>query len=341
MPFDDTSLRGRDEEEARGDEDGKPADEEGAPADVCEAPEDTGDASQDSPEASDAPGDTGGSGIVSFPAGRKRPQRKGKPSAEESAAAVFNTEAGGVMDASQVPQEPVEAPAPSAPDLAGMEIAPGGTEVISPPQAPEGAIAVEPAEAATAAADQAPTAEAPPRAVDRALVRRLVEGALFTAPGPLSAAKLAGVASDLTAQNVRLAVDDLNAAYRAGDHAFLIEEIAGGYRMLTRKELGGPLGEFFAKRSKDKLSRAALETLASVAYKQPVTRATVESIRGVVSDSVVANLIELGLVRVSGQAETPGRPILYSTTKKFLDHFGLKSLRDLPREKDFDAMEKA
>jgi len=177
--------------------------------------------------------------------------------------------------------------------------------------------------------------------MDAAAARRLIEAALFSSPGPLSAAKLAGLAEGLTASDVKAAVDQLNADYERDGHAFLVAEIAGGYRLLTRKELGETLAAFFAKRSREKLSRAALETLAIIAYRQPVTRAAIETIRGVDSDHIIASLAEMGLVRISGQAEAPGRPMLYATTKKFLDHFALKSLSDLPREKDFGAMEKA
>jgi len=172
-------------------------------------------------------------------------------------------------------------------------------------------------------------------------VRQLIEGAIFSSPGPLSAAKLVSLAEGLTTEDVRRVVDELNSIYEANGHAFQIEEIAGGYRLLTRKELGETLAAFFTRRAKEKLSRASLETLAIISYKQPVTRAAIESIRGVASDYVIANLTELGLVRITGTAEAPGRPILYGTTKKFLDHFGLKSIKDLPREKDFDSMEKA
>jgi segregation and condensation protein B len=201
----------------------------------------------------------------------------------------------------------------------------------------------EPGEAAAAiaAVEEAAAAAPAESAIDREYLRRLVEGALFTAPGALSAAKLAGLVGGITAADARGAVSELNSLYERGGHAFRIEEIAGGYRMLTRPDLSETLATFFAKRSKDRLSRAALETLAIVAYKQPATRAAVETIRGVASDSVLANLIELGLIRVSGQADAPGRPTLYATTKKFLDHFGLRSVRDLPRERDFDSMEKA
>ncbi len=177
--------------------------------------------------------------------------------------------------------------------------------------------------------------------MDPSLLRRLVEGALFSASGALSAAKLTDLAEGATVADIRSAVDELNANYASDGHAFRIDEIAGGYRLLTCRELGDRLSVFFAVRSKDRLSRAALETLAVVAYRQPVTRALVESIRGVASDSVISNLADLGLIRVSGQADTPGRPLLYSTTRKFLDHFGLKRLEDLPKEKDFEKMESA
>ena len=177
--------------------------------------------------------------------------------------------------------------------------------------------------------------------MEPSLLRRLVEGALFSASGSLSTAKLAEVSKGASAADILAAVDELNANYTADGHAFVIEEIAGGYRLLTCGELGETLAEFFATRSKGRLSRAALETLAIVAYKQPVTRAVIESIRGVASDSVISNLTDLRLIRVSGQADAPGRPLLYSTTRKFLDHFGLKRLGDLPKEKDFEKMEQA
>ncbi len=177
--------------------------------------------------------------------------------------------------------------------------------------------------------------------METAEIKRLVEAALFSAPGPLSAAKLCALGDGLTNDDIRTAVDALNDNYRSDDHAFRIEEIAGGYRMLTRKEMGEALATFFARRSKDKLSRAALETLAIIAYKQPVTRASIENVRGVASDHIVSALTDIGLVKVSGQADAPGRPMLYATTKKFLDHFGLKALKDLPREKEFDSMGKA
>jgi segregation and condensation protein B len=177
--------------------------------------------------------------------------------------------------------------------------------------------------------------------MESAEVQRLLEGALFAASGPLSAAKLADLGKDLTAADIREAVKALNEKYTVGSHAFVIEEIAGGFRLLTARELGPQLANFFATRAKERLSRAALEVLAIVAYKQPATRAVIDSIRGVASDSVVANLTDLGLIRVSGQSDAPGRPMLYSTTRKFLDHFGLKSLRDLPKEKEFDVMEQA
>ena len=168
-----------------------------------------------------------------------------------------------------------------------------------------------------------------------------MEGALFSASGPLSAEKLAGLSDGLTAARVRELVDELNENYAADSHAFYVDEIAGGYRILTRPELGEALAEFFARRSKERLSRAALETLAIVAYRQPATRAVIESIRGVSSDSVLSNLVEMGLVRVSGRSDAPGRPQLYRTTRKFLDHFGLKALSDLPSREDFDKMERA
>ncbi len=167
-------------------------------------------------------------------------------------------------------------------------------------------------------------------------LKQIVEALLFAAEEPLSVAKLQEVAGGTSAE-IRAAVAELKTSYDHNGHAFTIAEVAGGYRMLTRPEFSPHLAQLFARRRKTSLSPAALETLAIVAYKQPVTRAEVEAIRGVGCGDMLRNLIEVGLVRITGRQESLGRPLLYGTTRKFLAHFGLRTLRDLPKLTQLEA----
>ena len=129
---------------------------------------------------------------------------------------------------------------------------------------------------------------------------------------------------------VKTAIEHLNGQYDATERSFRIEEVAGGYRMMTRASFAGVLRAFHRSRNAAKLSKPAVETLAIIAYRQPITRAELESIRGVSCGEVLKSLMERRLVTIKGRAEELGRPILYGTTKQFLDHFGLPSLADLP-----------
>jgi len=159
--------------------------------------------------------------------------------------------------------------------------------------------------------------------------KHIIEALLFVADEPLSAGKLAE-AVGVGAQEVRALVEGLRAEYEAGGRAFTIEELAGGYRMFTRPEYH-PYLHIFSKAPREvKLSPAALETLAIVAYKQPINRAAMEAIRGVDASGVIQRLLEYRLIKIVGRSEELGRPLLYGTTKEFLEHFGLKSIRDLP-----------
>ncbi|MHC4647145.1 MAG: SMC-Scp complex subunit ScpB, partial [Planctomycetota bacterium] len=132
-------------------------------------------------------------------------------------------------------------------------------------------------------------------------------------------------------KQVRQHVKNLNEKYRASSNAFRIEQIAGGYQMLTLSPYNHWLRKLLRVREDSKLSGAALETLAIIAYKQPVMRADIEAIRGVAAGEIIRNLMYKGLVKIVGRAEVLGRPMLYGTTKKFLETFGLNSLKDLPK----------
>jgi len=162
---------------------------------------------------------------------------------------------------------------------------------------------------------------------------REIEALLFAAESPLSIDRLCGLTGS-GEDSIHQALDRVDRAFKEQHHAIGVIEVAGGFRIATLRELGDVVSRLFEGRRPGKLSRAALETLAVVAYSQPCTRMTVESIRGVNCDSAVGTLLERELIRISGRMETPGRPLLYSTTDKFLEYFGLSSLDHLPRHEE-------
>jgi segregation and condensation protein B len=127
--------------------------------------------------------------------------------------------------------------------------------------------------------------------------------------------------------------------YSSDDYSFEIIEIGGGFRFMTKGAFHTTIGTFLKQNTHKKLSKSALETLAIIAYKQPVTKTELESIRGVNSDYTVQKLLEKDLIEIAGRSEGPGKPLLYSTTAKFTDYFGLKSIQDLPKPKEIDPVE--
>ena len=161
----------------------------------------------------------------------------------------------------------------------------------------------------------------------------VTEAILFAADEPVDPKKLADlVGIDGGVKEIRNIVEALNAEYAESERAFRIESIAGGYQMLTLPAFNSWLKQLLKVRSEHKLSAAGLETLAIIAYKQPVLRVDIEAIRGVACGEMVRQLIDKGLVKIVGRAEVLGRPLLYGTTRKFLEIFGLNSLKDLPAE---------
>lgn len=163
-----------------------------------------------------------------------------------------------------------------------------------------------------------------------------VEALLFTVEKPLSAPKIAEAVragrpdDEVDAAAITAAIESLNAVYDDTGRAFRIEPVAGGFRVMARPEHAAVLAAFHRKQTDAKLSRPAIETLAIIAYRQPITRGRLEAIRGVACGEVLKGLLERKLVTVTGRAEEPGRPMLYGTTKHFLDAFGLASIKDLP-----------
>jgi segregation and condensation protein B len=164
-------------------------------------------------------------------------------------------------------------------------------------------------------------------------VESVIEAILFATDEPLPESRLASIV-ETTIKQVRASIESLNAKYEANNSAFRIEQIAGGYQMLTLSTYNHWLKKMVHVRSETKLSPAAMETLAIIAYKQPVIRADIEAIRGVAVGEVIRSLMYKGLVKIVGRAEILGRPMLYGTTKKFLEVFGLNSLKDLPKAED-------
>jgi segregation and condensation protein B len=158
-----------------------------------------------------------------------------------------------------------------------------------------------------------------------------LEALLFATHHPLTAGRLAEMLDVSSTKPLRRAIKELNRQYEQSGRAFRVEQVAGGYQLLTLPEYGDYLNKLLKKEADAKLTKAALETLAIIAYKQPILRADLEAIRGVACGETIRSLMEKHLVKIDGRAELPGRPILYGTTRRFLELFGLNSLKDLPQ----------
>ncbi|HEX67905.1 MAG TPA: SMC-Scp complex subunit ScpB [bacterium] len=160
-----------------------------------------------------------------------------------------------------------------------------------------------------------------------------VEALLFTSPLPLSLAKLKSLLSSST-EEIKGVIEELKREYSSEDRGIVLREVGGGYKIFVRKEYGEVVRKL-GKKKKKKLSKAALETLALIAYRQPITRYEIEQLRGVDSRETIKTLKSLGLIKVVGKKDAPGKPLLYGTTREFLIRFGLKSLKELPKREEF------
>jgi segregation and condensation protein B len=168
-------------------------------------------------------------------------------------------------------------------------------------------------------------------------LKPVLEALLFAAESPVPASLLAD-AAEVDLEEVSLGLLALVADYDAGGRGVRLTEIAGGWQFLTREEYAPFLGRFLRGKKKMRLSRPALETLAIIAYKQPVTKAEVDAIRGVDSSGVLNTLLERELVTIRGRSKVVGRPLLYGTTGEFLSYFGLNDLNELPRVEELKAI---
>lgn len=178
--------------------------------------------------------------------------------------------------------------------------------------------------------------------VDGTRLSSVIESLIFASPEPISAEKICEIIAKgeenlgLETDAIEPFIDKLNQRYEENGLAFTIDFVAGGYAFVTRKRYEPWLSIFQHENAYRKLSQSAIETLAIVAYKQPVTKPEVDDIRGVDSGYILRQLLEKVLIEVSGRLDAPGKPLLYRTTKHFLKHFGINSIDELPKPREIE-----
>jgi segregation and condensation protein B len=166
-------------------------------------------------------------------------------------------------------------------------------------------------------------------------LKSAIEALLFVSGNPLSLDRLKGLFEETAPEQIETQIQALRQEYDGRGAGIMLVEVAGGYQLATRPENVFWIRKFRSVKVSTKLSKAALETLAIVAYKQPITRTEAEAIRGVNIGGILRNLMERRLVKIVGKKDVPGRPMLYGTTSEFLQYFGLKDLSALPTLKEF------
>jgi segregation and condensation protein B len=179
------------------------------------------------------------------------------------------------------------------------------------------------------------------QAVAQRELQAILEAMLFVSSEPLSTTRIVAALGDVTKVEVEQALQRLAEDLETEGRGIRLAEIAGGYRLVTKQEYAPWIKRLDKAKSGAKLSRSALESLAIIAYKQPIVRSEIEEIRGVETSGVIRTLLERKLIRIVGRKEVPGRPIMYGTTKFFLEHFGLKDLSQLPPLREFKELGEA
>ncbi len=179
------------------------------------------------------------------------------------------------------------------------------------------------------------------------IYKSIIESLIFSSDESLSAADIIravkGIDGDdiqISNDDIEMCVEELNKMYDEKDISFRILKISGGYLFGTKPEYAKYVGYLSSEKSKRRLSQAAVETLAIIAYKQPITKPEIETIRGVNSDYILSTLLDKLLITITGRAETIGRPLLYGTTEEFLKYFGLNKLSDLPKPREIEEIMK-
>ena len=168
--------------------------------------------------------------------------------------------------------------------------------------------------------------------------KSVIEALLFASDKPVVLEQIKKALDGLDSEEIRRLIGELKSEYENSGRGMRIVEIAGGYQMTTFPGFATFLRKMYKGRQADKLSRPALETLAIIAYKQPLTRSEIESLRNVNVDGVMKSLTDKFLIRITGRKKIAGRPFVYGTTRQFLEHFGLKSLDELPKMENFTAL---
>jgi len=168
--------------------------------------------------------------------------------------------------------------------------------------------------------------------------KSVIEALLLASERPLALEKIRDVLDNLPAKDTLGLIEELRKEYDDGSRGIRVVEIAGGFQMITAPEFAPFLKKLFKGRNTERLSKPALETLAIIAYKQPLTRSEIELLRNVNVDGVMKSLLDKSLIRISGRKKAAGNPYVYGTTRQFLEHFGLKSLQDLPKIEDFSSL---
>lgn len=280
--------------------------------------------------------------------------RRGKRSSRAAGSKTRGTgEAGAKVTAVEAPEAEApkqEAPKQETPKQETPEI-PGDRPGVAKRASKNGRATSEAPEKKTPEADGAPAADSgtpgsepakfeKPRKKGKVSasrpddLMRIVEALLFSSREPLSVERLVKVLGRVGKARVREAIEQINREYEEADRPFRLIEAAGGYQVMTNPEFAPWLARLISSKGEERLTRSALETLAIIAYKQPITRAEIEAIRGVHAGQALKVLLEKNLVKIAGRAEILGRPMLYATTRLFLDHFGLKSVKDLPKRSE-------
>ncbi|MCC6462648.1 MAG: SMC-Scp complex subunit ScpB [Saprospiraceae bacterium] len=176
------------------------------------------------------------------------------------------------------------------------------------------------------------------------LLKQHIEALIFVSPQAIPLVDIQSVLtevfqSEVPETDIDAALHEIRRQYQADQFAFELVEIAGGYQFMTKGAYHNTVAVHLKQTTKKRLSQAAMETLALVAYKQPVSKSELEEIRGVNCDYALQKLLEKELVVIAGRSEGPGRPLLYATSDKFMDYMGIRTLQDLPKPKDFKEVE--
>ena len=177
-------------------------------------------------------------------------------------------------------------------------------------------------------------------------INQHIEALIFTTQHAITVKEIKSVLDEAFETNfaedlILTGIEALQMRYAHPDFAFEIISIAEGYQFLTKPPFHSSIGTYLRQTTKKRLSQAALETLSIIAYKQPISKTEVEQIRGVSCDYAIQKLLEKELVMIQGRSEAPGRPLIYATSARFMDYFGIKSMRDLPHLKDFKEVDNA